>query len=46
LGTSTISNILELNSKLFDKKQNVKMEDKSTLNPPSHGTMITITLEL
>ncbi len=46
LGTSTISNILELNSKLYNKKQNVKMEDKSVLNPKDHGTIITITLEL
>lgn len=46
LGTSTISNILELNSKLYNKKQSVKMEDKSTLNPKDHGTIITITLEL
>ena len=46
LGTSTISNILELNSKLYNKKQNVKMEDKSTLDPKLHGTIITITLEL
>ncbi len=46
LGTSTISNILELNSKLYNKKQSVVMQDKSELNPPSHGTLITITLEL
>lgn len=46
LGTSTISNILELNSKLYNKKQNVKMEDKSILNSKDHGTIITITLEL
>lgn len=46
LGTSTISNILELNSKLYNKKQNVKMEDKSSLNPKQNGTIITITLEL
>jgi ligand-binding sensor domain-containing protein len=46
LGTSTITNILELNSKLYNKKQSVKMEDKSTLSPPTNGTMITITLEL
>jgi ligand-binding sensor domain-containing protein/two-component sensor histidine kinase len=46
LGTSTISNILELNSKLYNKKQNVKMEDKSVLDPKAHGTVITITLEL
>jgi len=46
LGTSTISNILELNSKLYNKKQSVKMEDKSALNPKLNGTIITITLEL
>jgi ligand-binding sensor domain-containing protein len=46
LGTSTIANILELNSKLYNKKQSVKMEDKSTLDPSSHGTLISITLEL
>jgi two-component system sensor histidine kinase YesM len=46
LGTSTITNILELNSKLYNKKQSVKMQDKSTLEPPSNGTLITITLEL
>ncbi len=46
LGTSTIASILELNSKLYNKKQYVKMEDKSLLNPPSNGTIITITIEL
>lgn len=46
LGTSTIANILELNSKLYNKRQNVKMEDKSLLDPKQHGTIITITLEL
>jgi ligand-binding sensor domain-containing protein/two-component sensor histidine kinase len=46
LGTSTISNILELNSKMYNKRQEVKMEDKSVLNPKHHGTIITITLEL
>ncbi len=46
LGTSTITNILELNSKLYNKKQSVKMEDKSTSDPNDHGTLITITLEL
>ena len=46
LGTSTISSILELNSKLYNKKQYVKMEDKSLLKPPSNGTIITITIEL
>ncbi len=46
LGTSTISNILEINSKLYNKKQSVKMEDKSLFNPPSNGTLTTITIEL
>lgn len=46
LGTSTIANILELNAKLYNKKQFVKMEDKSLLNPPENGTVITITIEL
>jgi ligand-binding sensor domain-containing protein len=45
LGTSTIKNILEINSKLTGKKQNVTMVDKSTLNPSSSGTIITIELE-
>ncbi|MBA3662582.1 MAG: histidine kinase [Bacteroidetes bacterium] len=45
LGTSTIKNILEINSKLTGKKQNVTMTDKSTLVPPSMGTIITIELE-
>jgi ligand-binding sensor domain-containing protein/two-component sensor histidine kinase len=46
LGTSTISNILELNSKLYNRKQSVKMEDKSSLDPKLNGTIITILLEL
>lgn len=46
LGTSTISSILELNSKLYNKKQSVTMEDKSLRNAADHGTIITITLEL
>lgn len=46
LGTSTISNILELNSKLYNKKQSVVMKDKSEINANTHGTLITITLEL
>lgn len=46
LGTSTINNILEINSKLSGKKQNVSMVDKSTLDPSKHGTLITIELEL
>lgn len=46
LGTSTISSILELNSKLYNKKQSVVMKDKSEINPSHHGTVITITLEI
>jgi len=46
LGTSTIKNILEINSKLTGKEQNVTMVDKSTLNPPANGTLITIEIEL
>lgn len=46
LGTSTIKDILEINSKLNGKKQNVKMIDKTTLLPPGNGTIITIEIEL
>ena len=46
LGTSTIRDILEINSKLTGKKQTVSMADKSTLSPPGSGTLITIELEL
>ncbi len=46
LGTSTIYSILEVNSKLSGKKQQVSMTDKSTLNPDDHGTIIVIELEL
>lgn len=46
LGTSTIRNILELNSKLSGKKQLVSMVDKSTLDVNQHGTLITIDIEL
>jgi sensor histidine kinase YesM len=46
LGTSTINTILEINSKLSGKRQNVSMIDKSTIDPQSHGTLITIELEL
>jgi sensor histidine kinase YesM len=46
LGTSTIKNILEINSKLTGKKQFVKMTDKSTLDPAQHGTIIIIELEI
>lgn len=45
LGTSTIENILEINSKISGKKQNVTMTDKSTIDADSHGTIITIELE-
>lgn len=45
LGTSTIKNILEINSKLTGKKQVVTMIDKSTINPNTTGTIITIELE-
>ena len=46
LGTSTINNILEINSKLSGKSQKVTMIDKSTIDPESHGTIITLELEL
>jgi ligand-binding sensor domain-containing protein len=46
LGTGTIKNILEINSKLSGKYQNVSMIDKSTLDAENHGTIITIELEL
>ncbi|MCC6369379.1 MAG: histidine kinase [Bacteroidia bacterium] len=46
LGTSTIKNILEINSKISGKKQNVTMVDKSTFQPPQNGTLISIELEL
>lgn len=45
LGTSTIKNILEINSKLTGKKQRVSMVDKSTLQPDLNGTLITIELD-
>jgi len=46
LGTSTINDILEINSKLTGKKQKVSMTDKSTIDPKLQGTIITIELEL
>ncbi len=46
LGTKTIENILELNSKLTGKKQNVEIVDKSDINPNNQGTQITITINL
>jgi sensor histidine kinase YesM len=45
LGTSTIKDILEINSKLTGKKQKVSMTDKTTLDPNLHGTIITIELD-
>jgi two-component sensor histidine kinase len=46
LGTSTIRNILEVNTKLTGREQNVTMTDKSTLNPDDNGTIITIEIEM
>lgn len=46
LGTKTIENILELNTKLTGKKQKVEIIDKSTLTPAEQGTRITITLQI
>jgi len=46
LGTKTIENILELNTKLTGKKQKVEIIDKSDLSPAEHGTKITISLQI
>ncbi len=46
LGTKTIENILELNTKLTGKKQKVEIIDKSDLPEPENGTRITITLQI
>jgi len=46
LGTSTITSILEINSRLRGKKQAVTMTDKSTLREGESGTIIHIELEL
>lgn len=46
LGTRTIENILELNSKLTGKKQKVEIIDKAFLPIPEQGTRITITLQI
>ncbi len=46
LGTKTIENILELNTKLTGKNQKVEIIDKSDLSPAQHGTIITITLQI
>ena len=46
LGTKTIENILELNSKLTGKNQTVEIIDKLDLPNPEEGTRITITLQI
>lgn len=46
LGTKTIENILELNTKLTGKKQKVEMIDKSDFNNNQTGTIIKITLQI
>ena len=46
LGTKTIENILELNTKLTGKNQKVEIIDKSDLLPPENGTRITISLQI
>lgn len=46
LGTRTIENILELNTKLTGKKQTVEIVDKMDLPEATNGTRITITLQI
>lgn len=46
LGTKTIENILELNTKLTGKKQKVEIKDKSEFSEKEHGTIITISLQI
>lgn len=46
LGTSTIKNILEINSKISGRRQEVTMIDKSTIDANQTGTIITINLAL
>lgn len=46
LGTKTIENILELNTKLTGKNQKVEIIDKSDLIPAQQGTRITISLQI
>ncbi len=46
LGTKTIENILELNTKLTGKNQKVEIIDKSDLMPAQQGTRITISLQI
>lgn len=46
LGTKTIENILDLNTKLTGKQQSVSIIDKSDINPNNQGTIITISLQI
>ncbi|MBS1652455.1 MAG: histidine kinase [Bacteroidetes bacterium] len=46
LGTSTIKNILEINSKLYNRQQMVSMIDKSENNNNETGTIILIEIEI
>lgn len=46
LGTRTIENILELNTKLTGKRQTVEITDRMDLPEPTNGTRITITLQI
>lgn len=46
LGTKTIENILELNTKLTGKNQKVEIIDKSDLSSVERGTRITISLQI
>jgi ligand-binding sensor domain-containing protein/two-component sensor histidine kinase len=46
LGTKTIENILELNTKLTGKNQKVEIKDKSDLFKDKTGTLIIITLQI
>jgi LytS/YehU family sensor histidine kinase len=46
LGTKTIENILELNTKLTGKTQHVNIIDKMDLIPPEQGTRITISIQI
>ncbi len=46
LGTKTIENILELNTKLTGKRQTVEIVDKADLPEKGQGTRITITIQI
>lgn len=46
LGTKTIENILELNTKLTGKNQKVEIIDKEDLEIPKQGTLITISIQI